>query len=91
MSARRRRLRLTPRAREDVRQALLFSRRRWGERQRRRDKGRLTATMANLAESPEFGQPRVEPHVLFDRLTEEEVIVGRVLRVRQEAAGRVVP
>jgi len=58
--------------------------------------------MANLIEFPELGQPRddlfpgcrqrrVEQHVLFYPLTEEKVIVDRVLHVRQEAAGRVAP
>jgi plasmid stabilization system protein ParE len=58
--------------------------------------------MANLVDFPELGQPRddlylgcrqlrVEQHILFYRVTEEEIIVGRVLHLRQETSGRVTP
>lgn len=102
MPVRRRRLTITPRAREDVRQALLYSRQRWGEEQRRRYRLRLTDALANLVDYPELGQPRddlypgcrqlqVEQHILFYRVTEEEVIVGRLLHVRRDTTDQVTP
>lgn len=100
MSAPSRQLTLTSRAREDVRQALLFTRHRWGEQQRRRYRLSLGAAMRRLLDYPDLGQPRddlypgcqafnVGRHVIFYRQTEEEVIIGRVLHVRQEAQGKV--
>ena len=93
---------LTPRAREDIRQALLYSRQRWGEQQRRRYRLHLADAMTDLTDYPELGKPRddlfpgcrqlrVEQHILFYRVTEEDVIIGRVLHVRQDATDQVTP
>jgi toxin ParE1/3/4 len=102
MPAPRRRLTLTPRAREDIRQSLLYSRQQWGEEQRRRYRRRLDDAMVRLVDFPESGQPRddlypgcrqlrVEQHILFYRVTNEEVVVGRLLHVRQDAIDHVTP
>lgn len=58
--------------------------------------------MDRLTRYPELGQAqddiypgcrvlRVEQHVLYYRVTETEVIIGRVLHVRQDPIGKVTP
>ena len=102
MPSRRRRLTLKPQAQEDVREALHYTHQQWGAEQRSRYRVRLYETMRKLLDFPELGQPRddlfpgcrslrAEQHVIFYQITEGEIIVGRVLHVRQEAAGKVEP
>jgi toxin ParE1/3/4 len=102
MSARRRHLTLKPRARQDLRDALLFTRERWGAAQLSRYRVRLYEAMRTLIDYPELGQSRddlflgcrslrVEQHMIFYRLTETDIVVVRVLHVRQDAVGKVEP
>jgi toxin ParE1/3/4 len=101
MSAPKRRLALRPSARSDVRSILLYTRAQWGVEQRRRYRAKLEEAMDRLTRHPELGQERndlyhgcralrVEQHIVYYRVTETEIVVGRVLHARQEASGRVI-
>jgi toxin ParE1/3/4 len=101
MSARRRRLTLRVDARNDIQDTLLYTQQRWGEEQRRRYRAQLYKAMRSLLEYPERGRARdeffagcrglaVERHVIFYHVTDDEIIVGRVLHTSQDAAGKVV-
>jgi toxin ParE1/3/4 len=98
----RRRLRLTADARADLRSILRYTARQWGTRQRDVYRAQLDAGMNDLIDYPERGQERpdiyqgcrafrVEQHILYNRLTETEILIGRVLHVRQDAIGKVDP
>jgi toxin ParE1/3/4 len=97
-----RRLRLLDQARADVREILRFTARHWGSRQRARYSAQLHQAMNSLLDYPERGRTRdeyfpgcrglpVEQHVVFYHLTDDEVIVVRVLHGNQDAAGKVNP
>lgn len=102
MSARRLRRTLKPRAQDDVRDALHDTRQQWGADQRRRYRDRLYGVMRQLLDFPELGQARddlfpgcrglrAKHHVIFYRIAEDEIVVGRVLHVRQDATGKGQP
>ena len=67
---------------------------------RRRYRAQIYQTMRSLLDYPERGRSRdeyfpgcrslvVEQHVIFDHLTDDEVVVGRVLHSSQDATGKV--
>ncbi len=96
----RRRLHLTADAQADLRSILRYTARQWDIRQRDIYRGHLDEGMNTLLEFPDRGHERddlypgcralrVKQHVLYYRLTETHVIVGRVLHVRQDAVGKV--
>ena len=100
MSARKRRLH--PRARADLRSILLYTRAQWGVEQRRRYRALLERGIDSLTRHPELGEARddlfpgcrtlrVEQHIVYYHLTESEIIVGRVLHVRQDATENIAP
>jgi toxin ParE1/3/4 len=102
MSARRRRLVIRPDAREDLRQILLYTQERWGEEQRRRYRARMYQAMRSLLDYPERGPARdeyfpgcrglsAEQHIVFYLLTNQEVVVVRILHGNQDATGKVNP
>lgn len=97
MSARRRRLILKPRARQDLRGALLYTRRQWRVEQRTEYKRLLYQAMRELVKYPDLGIVRDElcagcrsrptgRHVIYDQVDDEEIAVVRVLHARQDAA-----
>lgn len=97
MSARRRRLILKPRARQDVRGALLHTRHQWGVEQRTEYKRLLYRAMRELVEYPDLGIARGElcagcrshpagRHILYYQVEDEEIVIVRVLHARQDAA-----
>ena len=97
-----RKLRLTADARADVRSILRYTARQWGLRQRDIYRAQLYEGMDKLLRHPELGEEqddvfpgcrtlRVEQHVLFSRVTETEIIVSRVLHVRQDVTDKVFP
>lgn len=101
MSARRR-LTITPDARQDIRDVLRYTRERWGTEQQRRYRAHLYEEMRKLVRFPELGQPRddlfvgcrmlpVEQHIVFYRMVENDAVVGRVLHVRRNALSQVAP
>ncbi|MEA2524608.1 MAG: toxin ParE1/3/4 [Thermomicrobiales bacterium] len=58
--------------------------------------------MRTLLDYPELGKPRddlfpgcrnllVERHIIFYRVTDDEIVVSRLLHVRQDATGNVEP
>jgi toxin ParE1/3/4 len=96
------RLTLKPRARLDVRNALLYTRERRGAEQRSRYRARLYEGMHRLLDFPELGEQRddvfpgcrtlrVDQHIVFYRIAEREIVVSRVLHFRQNAIGQVEP
>jgi toxin ParE1/3/4 len=85
-----------------VREILRYTARQWGPRQRARYPAQLHHAMRPLLDFPERGWPRdeyfpgcrglpVEQHVVFYRLTDDEVVVVRVLHGSQDAVGKVRP
>jgi toxin ParE1/3/4 len=101
MSARKRRLVLTPLASDDLRDILLYTGRVWGREQRDRYRGLIFRRLRRLIDYPELGPPRdevfpgcrslvVEQHVAYYRVMETEIVVSRLLHARQDPTG-VVP
>jgi toxin ParE1/3/4 len=97
-----RKLRLTADARADIRSILRYTARQWGIRQRDIYHAALLEGMDKLLRHPALGEERtdlfdgcralrVEHHLLFYRIAETGIVVGRVLHVRQMATGIVVP
>lgn len=102
MSARKRRLTITPDARVDINDIRLYTQQRWGVDQRRRYGNRLMQEIRSLVDYPERGSsrdnlypgcrsPRVQRHVAYYRITDDEIIVGRVLHEAQDPTGKVLP
>jgi toxin ParE1/3/4 len=102
MSARKRRLLIAPEARADLNGIRLYTQQQWGVDQRRRYGDRLRQAMRSLVDHPELGTPRddlypgcrglvVGRHVIFYRIAETEIVVGRVLHQNQEPTGKVRP
>ena len=102
MSVRKRRLVIRPDAREDLREILLYSQEQWGVEQRRRYRGQMYQAMRALVDYPDRGRARdesfpgcrglpAEQHMIFYRLTEQEIVIVRILHGNQDATGRVVP
>jgi toxin ParE1/3/4 len=101
MSAHKRRLAIKPEAQVDIDEILLYTRKHWGVDQRQRYRTRLFDAMRSLRDYPERGRERneyfpgcrglvVKRHVIFYRLTEEEIVV-RILHGSQDATDQVHP
>lgn len=95
MSARRRRIVLSPEARSDLNDTLLYTEQQWGLAQQRSYYAQLKAAFAQLAQypdlgilRPEFGQRvrgrRVGQHVVLYQPSQTEILILRVLHVRQD-------
>jgi plasmid stabilization system protein ParE len=103
MSARSRRyLTIREAAKRDIDDILLYTRRRWGIDQRRRQRAQLRQAMRSLLDYPELGPPRDDPfsgcrnlplehHVVFYHIAGNEIVVGRVLHSSQDPSGKVTP
>ena len=98
MSARNLRLVLAPEARDDLRDALVFTQQRWDKNQRREYKQLLVNAFAELASFPELGRAcpefgagirsyRVGQHVVIYQATETEIRIARILHVRRDIDG----
>jgi len=96
------RLAITVSAKRDIDDALLYTQRRWGTEQRRRYRVQLYQAMRSLNDFPERGQARneyylgcrclpVEQHVVFYYLTDDTIVIDRVLHANQDAAGKIGP
>jgi toxin ParE1/3/4 len=97
-----RKLRLSPEARADVREIRRYTAKQWGLRQRDRYAARLHQALGSLLDYPERGRPReelyagcrsllVEQHVIYYYLTDDEVVVDRVLHSSQDATDKITP
>ena len=95
-----RRLELTAKARDDLRDIRRFTARRWDDRQRDAYLARLRRAMNSLLEFPEIGTLRetvahgcrthpVASHTIYYRVVENGVLVGRILHANQDPTGRV--
>lgn len=96
MSARSRTVRVTPDARQDLDDLLLYSMLTWGEAQMRSYEAAIERALRNLVRYPRLGRVRddlfpgcrclpVEQHLIFYRPTEAEIVVACVLHQRQDA------
>jgi len=102
MSAHRRRLVVQPGAQADIRAILLYTRERWSAEQRRRYRAQLNQAMRSLLDHPERGRPRdefyagcrslvVEQHVVFYYLTDDAIVIDRVLHGSQDPTDKLAP
>jgi len=102
MSARRHRLTIKPDARADIDWILLYTRKRWGIDQRRRYRAQLTQALKILREHPELGPERndlfpgcrnrlVDEHIVYYSVSDDEIVIIRVLHGAQNASGKVTP
>jgi toxin ParE1/3/4 len=93
-------LRFKQEARWDIRDIRRYSERRFGEHQRDRYLAKLDAAFQKLQAFPGLGVARedlatgcrgliVEEHIVFYRIVDSEIVVGRVLSTSQEPAGKV--
>jgi toxin ParE1/3/4 len=94
--------RLHPRARADLRSILLYTRAQWGPEQRRHYRARLDQGIGSLTRYPEIEEVRddlfpgcrafrIEQHIIYYHVTDAEIVIGRVLHVRQDPTGKVMP
>ena len=97
-----RKLRLRDEARVDLREIRRHTARQWGQEQRDRYSARLQQALRSLREYPERGRARdeyfsgcrtltVEQHVVFYYLTDDEVVIVRILHSNQDATGKLSP
>lgn len=102
MSARKRRLTITPAARQDLQDVLAYTERRWGNDQRRAYRTRLQNGMRSLTDFPERGAARddlftgcriltIEQHIALYHVTDRAIVVGRILHVRQNPSDHIDP
>jgi toxin ParE1/3/4 len=102
MSAPRRRLDLSPRARQDFADLLLYSRRQWGSAQRSKYQAGIDRALNDLVQFPELGHVRddlrpgllarvVQQHVIYYRIESDLIRVERILHVRRDAAAAFNP
>src|SRR5687768_8691284 len=95
MSARRRRFVLTPEARSDLSDILLYTEQQWGLAQLRSYNAQLKAAFAQVARfpglgnlRPDFGSGirghRVGHHVVIYQPSDTEVLILRILHVRRD-------
>ncbi len=97
-----RKIRFTADARADLRDIRRNTAQRWGARQRDVYDAHLNQAMRSLLDYPELGPPRddlfpgcrnllVERHIVYYRITNDAIIVGRVLYSSQDPTGKVNP
>ena len=97
MSAPKRQLVVSPRARADLRNILRYTGGRWGSQQRAAYKAQLNQAMRGLIAHPDRGRPRddfspglhalpVAAHVVYYRVDEREISIVRVLHGAMDAA-----
>ncbi len=102
MSARRRRVRLTPRAQRDYDDILLYTEATWGPEQADRYEAALDRGLARLGTNARIGVARddlhpglrvhpVERHLLYYRIRNDTVEVIRILHERVDPARHVLP
>jgi toxin ParE1/3/4 len=102
MSSRKRTVSLSPDARIDFTDILLYTRQEWGEEQRDRYEAALVHAMANLADYPDLGERRpglfsgchahvVGRHVLYYRITDDTIEVVRILHERADPTRHLQP
>ena len=95
MSSPKHRLILAIEADDDITDILYHGRRQWGEEQERRYAELLDRALSLLLDNPHLGRPRddlqpgyrthpVGQHLLVYRLTEDAIIVLRVLHARRD-------
>lgn len=93
---------LSPEARVDFTDILLYTQEQWGEEQRDRYQATLQQAIAGLADFPKAGVRRdrvvlgcrvrpVEQHVLYYRIEDGTISVVRILHRRADPARHVRP
>jgi plasmid stabilization system protein ParE len=101
MSVPRPEVRLTLRAEQDYEDITLYTRRTWGERQKITYRKAIGQALRRLRDHPELGRSedehflgcralRVEQHdIYYHQPRPEEIVVVRILHIRQDATGKV--
>ena len=100
MSARKRRLVLTPPADADLRDILAYTLREWGRAQRNAYRAIMMQRLKRLTDHPLLGPARedvfpgcrsltIEQHIAYYRPTETQIVVARILHVRRDPIGIV--
>ena len=95
-----RKLSISDEAVADLRDIRRYTAKHWGPQQRDRYVARLQRALRSLRDYPERGRRRdelyagcrslpVEQHVVFYYLTDDEIVVDRVLHGNQDATGKV--
>lgn len=102
MSAHKRRLVVAPEARQDLRDILLYTESRWDKRQVSTYKSKLDQAIHGLISFPFRGEAQddisfglrgllVELHVIYYRVTDQSIIIVRVLHQNMDAARHIHP
>jgi toxin ParE1/3/4 len=97
MSARRRNYWLAPRAKQDLKEILVYTERHWGKLQRGVYRDALRGGCETLGDNPRLGDAKndlgaglysfpVEHHVLYYRINEDVVEIVRILHERMDPA-----
>jgi toxin ParE1/3/4 len=100
MSARKRRLVLSPRASDDLDDILLYTEQQWGNEQREQYQQGLLDGLNQLLTFPFLGKERpdyepgarsiqIEHHVAIYRVSETEVLISRIVHVRRDIAAEL--
>jgi toxin ParE1/3/4 len=95
MSAHKRRIVLSPEARSDLRDILLYTEQQWGLAQQRSYNAQLHTALAQLAQYPDLGilRPELGPrirglrvgqHVVAYQPSETEILILRIRHVRRD-------
>ena len=90
-------LTVRPQARRDLREIWSYTRRRWSREQADRYIARLRAAISELRNHPDLGRPSnevrpgllrrlAERHVIYFRVTDERLLVVRILHGRMDPA-----
>jgi toxin ParE1/3/4 len=101
MSARRRRIVLAPRARDDLDDILLYTEQQWGKRQKNTYRRSLYDGFRRLAEFPGIGLERpnvgpavrsfqIEHHIVIYEATDTELRISRIIHERRDIDAVVV-
>lgn len=95
-----RKLHISPEARIDLRDIRRYTTQEWGARQLEIYTERLKQVIRRLLDFPELGHVRddlypgcraftAEQHVIFYRITENEIVISRVLHGSQDPTSKV--
>jgi toxin ParE1/3/4 len=102
MSARRPRIRYADEAREDIRDILVFTVKRWRQRQRAVYRAALDAAFAAIRDNPYIGKPRddlmsdargfvVREHIVLQTVQADVIVVLRVVHTRMDVGSALNP
>jgi len=100
MSARKPKLVLSPNARQDLSDVLVYTEQQWGKSQRAVYKAAFTHGLGELRRYPDLGRPRddlrpglrsylIRQHVVYYRVEPDAIRVDRILHAAMDATRRL--